>query len=153
MVGFVVADGVAESPNRSCLCCSIVGIVQLLQDRFGSGISETVAGFLQSSLYTLFFSLCPVFFKALANFESSASSVASAELRALQYFWWYMVVSAFWGTLIANMFLAALNGGFGDGELSRLLLQMARAIPATTGKLLFGSLSQSHEVLSPRASS
>ena len=111
---------------------SLNPLQRTFQDRFGSGISEIVAGFLQSGLYTLFFALCPVFFKSLANFGSSASSVANAELKALQYYWWFMVVSAFWGTLIANMLLLGLNGGIGGGGLSDVLLEMARGIPSYT---------------------
>ena len=106
-----------------------------LKSRFGNGISETIAGFIQSSLYTLFFALCPVFFKALANFGSSSASVANAELKALQYFWWFMVLSAFWGTLIAQMILSGVNGGLGGGEVRTILLEMARAIPSATGTL------------------
>ena len=95
-------------------------------------MAEVVSGFAQSLLWTSFFALCPLFFKMVANSGSNANSVANAELRALQYFWWFMVVTAFSGTLIANMVLFGFNDGKLGGELRTVLRSIARAIPSTT---------------------
>ena len=99
------------------------------------GTAELTSGFLQSLMWTIFFALCPVFFKMVANFGSKANSVANAELRALQYFWWFMVVSAFSSTLIANMVLFGFNEGNLGGELRSILRSIARAIPSTTAAM------------------
>ena len=99
------------------------------------GTAELTSGFLQSLMWTIFFALCPVFFKMVANFGSKANSVANAELRALQYFWWFMVVSAFSSTLIANMVLFGFNEGSLGGELRSILRSIARAIPSTTAAM------------------
>lgn len=96
------------------------------------GAAELMSGFLQSLVWTTFFALCPVFFKMLANFGSNANSVANAELRALQYFWWFMVVSAFSSTLIANMIISGFNEGNLTGEVRTVLRSIARAIPSPT---------------------
>ncbi|KAL7557538.1 hypothetical protein ACA910_019251 [Epithemia clementina (nom. ined.)] len=101
-------------------------------DRNQEGTAELMSGFLQSLLWTVFFALCPVFFKMVANFGSNANSVANAELHALQYFWWFMVVSAFSSTLIANMVLFGFNEGNLGGEVRTVLRSIARAIPSTT---------------------
>lgn len=73
-------------------------------EEHNEGVTELVAGFVQSLIWTLFFALCPVFFRVVSNFGSIANSVAGAELKALHYFWWFMVVSAFSGkSAVAEM--------------------------------------------------
>lgn len=55
--------------------------------------------------------------------------MANAEFKALQYFWWFMVLTAFSGQLLANMALSALNEGFG-AQLQDVLRTIAQTIPA-----------------------
>ena len=95
------------------------------------GITAHISGFLQGMVWTVFFHLCPTVFKLLANFGSNATSVANAELKALQYYWWFMMVVAFTGTLIANMLLFGFgDGGFGS-SVRTLFVTLARSIPST----------------------
>jgi len=69
-------------------------------------------------------------FQAIANFGSKATSTANAELKALQYFWWFMVLSAYAGQTLANMFLDGFNEGLKLGsELRPVLRQIAGTIP------------------------
>jgi hypothetical protein len=49
--------------------------------------NKNIAGIVQSSLYSLFFALCPLMFKAIANGGSNAPSVVTAEDAAINYFW------------------------------------------------------------------
>jgi hypothetical protein len=49
--------------------------------------NKNLAGIVQSSLYSLFFALCPLLFKAIANAGSNAPSVVTAEDAAINYFW------------------------------------------------------------------
>lgn len=69
------------------------------------------------------------FQQTIANFGSKAESVAKAEFKALQYFWWFMVLTAFSGQLLANMALSALNEGFGS-QFQELLRTIALTIPS-----------------------
>lgn len=91
--------------------------------RFLSGISS---GF----LYSIFFSICPQLFLALANFEGNASSKKSAEDKALQYFWFFMLATAFTGTTLAQMFFEGIVNGLNIGaELKDVLVTAANSIP------------------------
>jgi hypothetical protein len=47
-------------------------------------LDRLLQGFVPALLNSLFFSLCPVMFKAIANFGSNAISVNQAEYNALQ---------------------------------------------------------------------
>jgi len=96
-----------------------------------AGITETISGFLQSLVWTVFFALCPTFFKIMANFGSLSTSLANAELRALQYYWWFMAIVAFSGTFVSNMIITAANSGNFAGELRQTLAEIGRSIPST----------------------
>jgi len=61
-----------------------------------------LSGLVSAFLYTCFFALCPVIFKAIANSGSRATSVQEAEKYALQYYWYFMIVTAFAFTYIAD---------------------------------------------------
>ena len=70
--------------------------------------------------------------QAISHFGSKATSVAQAEFKALQYFWWFMVVTAFSGQLLATMGLKALNEGLSiESEFQSILQQIALTIPST----------------------
>ena len=68
--------------------------------------ADIMSGLVSALLYTLFFALCPVLFKTIANSGSQATSVQEAEKYALQYYWYFMLVTAFVFTGLAD---AALN--------------------------------------------
>jgi len=68
--------------------------------------AEIMSGLVSALLYTAFFAICPVMFKAIANSGSQATSVQEAEKFALQYYWYFMLVTAFVFTGLAD---AAIN--------------------------------------------
>lgn len=73
--------------------------------------SDLLSGFVSGSLFTLFFALCPIFFRVISNFGSNAGSVKEAEEWAMAAYWWFMVVTAFSGSSILNMVLAGIEEG------------------------------------------
>jgi hypothetical protein len=75
---------------------------------------RVLAGISSGLLYTLFFSFCPQLFKAIANFEGNVSSKRTAEDKALHYYWYFMLVTAFTGTSLAQM----VGQGLFNGKLS-----------------------------------
>lgn len=90
---------------------------------------QILAGIVPALLFTLFFALCPVMFKAIANFGSNASSVAVAEKCALNYYWWFMVCTAFSGSSLMTMVLNAVNEGQIANSLTEVLVEIAGTIP------------------------
>ena len=64
--------------------------------------ADILSGLVTALLYTLFFALCPVMFKAIANSGSHATSVQEAEKYALKYYWYFMLVTAFCFTGLAD---------------------------------------------------
>lgn len=64
--------------------------------------AEIMSGLVTALLYTAFFALCPVMFKAIANSGSHATSVQEAEKYALKYYWYFMLVTAFVFTGLAD---------------------------------------------------
>jgi hypothetical protein len=81
--------------------------------KFLSGISSGL-------VYTLFFSFCPQLFKAIANYKGNASSMAVAEDNALQYYWIFMLLTAFTGSSFANMIFQIFSGESASGNISFL---------------------------------
>ena len=99
-------------------------------------------------------SLCPAIFKIIANFGSNATSVMEAGERAaafflligismqhadlcreencaLQYFWWFMLISAFSGTSFSTAVIQGFNQGLNIGmEIQGVIEATARAIPS-----------------------
>lgn len=77
----------------------------------------------------------------IAFFGSKATSVAHAEFSALQYYWWFMVITAFSGQLLATMGLKGLDSGLASGsdgeaeftfesEFQKILREIADSIPS-----------------------
>ena len=97
-----------------------------------SQYGAVLSGLVTASIWSTFFALCPVIFRSVANFGSKSTSVASAEFKALQYFWWFMITTAFSGQLLATMGLKAFNEGLSiESELQLILRQIAGSIPTT----------------------
>jgi hypothetical protein len=101
------------------------------QSAFGFSITHLLSGLVSAFIFTTFFALCPSMFKSIANFGSGAVSVAQAEFSALQYYWWFMVVTAFTGQLLANMVINAFKEGSLGAEFATVLRQVATTIPST----------------------
>jgi hypothetical protein len=93
--------------------------------------SENIfSGILPALIWTLFFAMCPVIFKTIANFGSNAHSVYKAEFKAMQYYWWFIVLTAFTGSSLSNMVLQGFNAGIRLGsEATQVLATTAATIP------------------------
>lgn len=97
----------------------------------GWQLSGLLSGLISAMVYTAFFALCPVLFKAIANFGSKATSVAGAEFRALQYYWWFMVLTAFSGQILAKMTLSAFDEGLNVGsDFQSIVRDISQTIPS-----------------------
>jgi hypothetical protein len=92
-------------------------------------------------------------FKVFANFEGSSSSIPRAENHALRFYWYFMLLTAFTGSTLAQMFfdgfvngtcsgrfmmthsdpqvliLRLFRAGSFEGELKATLENVARTIP------------------------
>lgn len=90
---------------------------------------QILSGIVPALLFTLFFALCPVMFKSIANFGSNATSVAVAEKAALNYYWWFMVCTAFTGSSLMTMVLNAINEGQVANSVTEVLIEIAGTIP------------------------
>jgi hypothetical protein len=97
----------------------------------GLEVTKLVSGFMTALIWSTFFAICPIMFKSIANCGSNATSVASAEFKALQYYWWFMVLTAFSGQLLANMFLQGLSGLKLGSEFRSVLRAIAETVPST----------------------
>lgn len=71
--------------------------------------AEIMQGLVSALLYTSFFALCPVIFKSIANSGSRATSVHEAEKYALKYYWYFMFVTAFVFTGLADAAISIWN--------------------------------------------
>jgi hypothetical protein len=96
--------------------------------------TQYLSGLLPALLWTGFFAFCPLMFKFLANFGSNALSVLSAEYTALQYYWWFMIITAFSGNSLSTMFINGFSisqsGGISIGtQAQQVLARIASAIP------------------------
>jgi hypothetical protein len=114
---------VGSKPNNPSrvLSSASAALSQDAIDQVFPGLSSVVpnaAGLISSLLRTALLSVCPQIFKFLSNFGSGASSVRGAEQKALQYYWIFMLMTAFTGTSLAIMFTEAFNSGFNVGYVS-----------------------------------
>jgi Calcium-dependent channel, 7TM region, putative phosphate len=88
------------------------------------------SGILPALIWTTFFALCPVMFKTIANFGSNAHSVYKAEFKAMQFYWWFIVLTAFTGSSLANMVIQGFSEGIRIGsEATKVLANVAATIP------------------------
>ena len=92
----------------------------------GKSIYNVLEVFATTSIYST------LLLQAIANFGSGASSVAQAEFRATQYYWWFMLLTAFSGQLLAQMVIQAVNEGRQlTAEFRSVLRSIDITIPST----------------------
>lgn len=96
----------------------------------GLNIPNLLSGLAAGLIWSLFFMLIPQVFKLISYFGSASTSLAQAERKAMQYFWWFMVITAFMGPNLAYWALGVQRNGekVSDG-LKGLLLHLAGATP------------------------
>ena len=97
--------------------------------------ADIMSGLVSALLYTLFFALCPVMFKGIANSGSRATSVQEAERYALKYYWYFMLVTAFAFTGLADAAISIWNHTNVENSINSveiLLESIARQTPLTT---------------------
>jgi len=95
---------------------------------------KIAAGIVQALLFILLFALCPVIFKAIANFGSNAVSVNQAEYRALKYYWWFMLFTAFAGTAVGTMmveYFSAEQRSLNNLSVQSVFFEVAGSLPST----------------------
>ncbi|KAL3928157.1 MAG: hypothetical protein SGARI_005121, partial [Bacillariaceae sp.] len=91
-----------------------------------------LAGPFSALMYTLFFSFLPQVFKFLAFYDGTSSSMEKAERYALLLYWYFMLVTAFTGTALANLFFTWINAERTAEESIRATLNaVAASIPNT----------------------
>jgi len=92
--------------------------------------NKLLSGIIPAGFYSLFFALCPVIFRCISNSGSNAISVNQAEYIALQYYWFFMIMTAFSGTFIATTALNYLNSKRGDDtSFASVLRDIAGTLP------------------------
>jgi len=94
--------------------------------------ADILSGLVSALLYTTFFALCPVMFKMIANAGSQATSVQEAEKYALQYYWYFMLVTAFVFTGLADAAIDIWNHSNVEQSLGELVENIASATPLAT---------------------
>ena len=91
---------------------------------------SAISSILTGSLTALFLTVCPYVFKALANYGGNAASLREAEYKAIRYYWFFILVSAFAGNSLANMITTGLTSEFNLGEqTAEVMTEVARSIP------------------------
>ena len=79
---------------------------------------KTLAGISSGYVQTIFYMVLPQIFKLLSLFEGSSTSKAKAEENATRFYWYFMLVTAFTGSSLANMFLNGLAEGTIDSFIA-----------------------------------
>ena len=121
----------AQLVNYAQLDSLFPRVAKWTDSNFGFSVTHLLSGLISAIIFTTFFGLCPSMFKSIANFGSGAVSFDQAEFSALQFYWWFMVVTAFTGQLLANMVINAIKEGSLGVEIAAVLRQVATTIPST----------------------
>ncbi|KAG7350665.1 protein of unknown function DUF221-domain containing protein [Nitzschia inconspicua] len=91
-----------------------------------------LSGLLSGGMRVIFFALCPQIFKSLSNFGSGAASIQQAERRAIRYYWFFMLVTAFTGTSLATVFYEGVVDSLDvGGTVKGVLKSVANTVPTT----------------------
>lgn len=104
-------------------------LYDFLENGNGFISANILSGLVSALLYTLFFALCPVMFKAIANSGSRATSVQEAEKYALKYYWFFMLVTAFVVTQFADAAIQIWNSSELEDTVETMLKNIAANIP------------------------
>jgi len=89
---------------------------------------KALAGISSGYINTLFFTILPQVFKALAFFEGSPSSKAKAEENAMRFYWYFMLVTAFTGASLFQMLLEGVLEGDLSNEFKDVLGTAAASV-------------------------
>ncbi|KAG7373736.1 protein of unknown function DUF221-domain containing protein [Nitzschia inconspicua] len=90
----------------------------------------SISGPFSSLMLTLFFCFMPQLFKFLAFYDGISSSMEKAERGALLLYWYFMLVTAFPGASLANMFLSWRSAeASAEDSIQQVLSSIAVAIP------------------------
>mmetsp|Transcript_37114 Transcript_37114/g.42454 ORF Transcript_37114/g.42454 Transcript_37114/m.42454 type:complete len:1352 (+) Transcript_37114:147-4202(+) len=93
---------------------------------------KTLAGISSGLVITLFNSILPQIFKALAFFEGTSSSKVKAEENALRFYWYFILVTSFTGPLLVQMVLSGFQeGSTVGGEFKDILGVVAASLTTT----------------------
>jgi len=116
-------------------------IVDFLNDYFrlndSSILVDAIRGLLPGLIFTLFYSLCPVMFKMIANFGSNATSQFAAEYAAMKYFWWFYIITAFWSTSLFTIIITSNQTNLGeDDNLTTKFNKVIRTIADTVPTII-----------------
>jgi len=96
-----------------------------------SNYASSLSGLTQS----LLFSICPVIFKLLANFEGSSSSMQKSEQRSMIFFWYFYIIARFMGQIVFDSIHTFLKGDAASVEdvVYSALTQLAQTVPTALG--------------------
>lgn len=122
---------------------SLVGILPQLDTWLQNDLAEVIfSGWIPALIWTIFYSICPPIFKAIANFGSNATSAAVAEGTALRYFWYFMILSGLTTTSLLSAGIEGIEVADGGGldfafthSFKAALLSAAGAVPTTVSAL------------------
>ena len=95
-------------------------------------VYEMTIGFIPGALFSLFLSLLPTIFKAVANSSGDETSIATAEGSALKYYWWFMLITAFAAPYIATTVIQATQTGDLQLTTQEFLINIANTLPTQT---------------------
>jgi hypothetical protein len=122
---------------------SLVGILPQLDTWLQNDLAEIIfSGWIPALIWTIFYSICPPLFKAIANFGSNATSAAVAEGTALRYFWYFMILSGLTTTSLLSAGIEGIAVGDDGGldfdftlSFKAALISAAGAVPTTVSAL------------------
>eukprot|EP00533_Pseudo-nitzschia_delicatissima_P009379 CAMPEP_0116084330 /NCGR_PEP_ID=MMETSP0327-20121206/3747_1 /TAXON_ID=44447 /ORGANISM="Pseudo-nitzschia delicatissima, Strain B596" /LENGTH=1201 /DNA_ID=CAMNT_0003575273 /DNA_START=88 /DNA_END=3693 /DNA_ORIENTATION=+ len=92
---------------------------------------QGLAGFSSGYIYTIFFSILPQVFKILAFSEGTSSSKVEAEEKALLFYWYFMLVTAFTSNFLVQMLIAIFFEGNVTDEFKDILGKVAGSMVTT----------------------
>mmetsp|Transcript_24447 Transcript_24447/g.67563 ORF Transcript_24447/g.67563 Transcript_24447/m.67563 type:complete len:1179 (+) Transcript_24447:381-3917(+) len=105
--------------------------LEVLKGEFAESLSSSLSGLTQ----VLLFSICPVIFRMVANFEGSSTSMQKAEERALLFFWYFYVVARFMGQIVYSSVTGFLDGTESSMEnvVTGGISKLAQTVPSQLG--------------------
>eukprot|EP00536_Pseudo-nitzschia_multiseries_P003826 jgi/Psemu1/237046/estExt_Genewise1.C_600084 len=128
--------------------CFYIGIIDLVNEHiwnpdkvvalFGEAAQASLSKYsssLSGLTQILLFSVCPVIFRIVANFEGSSTSMQKAEQRALMYFWYFYIIARFMGQIVYKSTLLFLRGEQGlENLVTGAINELAQTTPTELGR-------------------